>query len=551
VKEQDSLVRLILDLFVHRSDVYPVQQPDGSYRPVWEPFTEDVVRAHLDGEMTVGTYPINPGDQTVKFLAFDVDGRDEALTGEAVRSLLSEIRKDVPGEAVLVERSRRGYHVWVFFRPPVPATFANRFGLELARRTAVPVTTKNPDLHLEVFPKQFSASEKQPGNLIKLPLGVHALSGRRTEFVSPEDFSTVLDPVSALSSVRPWSPPESLVESLSAPPKVEGRATGPVVVGDYPCWERMAAGAQEGMRHNVAFALACHFRDKGIPVDAAVALLRRWWETLPQPPRAASPYPWGDAERAVRDAYGKGYHVGCGLIRSRWPELCSPECPLRTGAGRVPLTAYHEMEAVERREVGEWVLECHGAHTVLYHPLTQKALTARGRYPGWDRWEWEAFIRLARGLGREVEEGLREAMAELRPERMGRELALFDEDAVASVPLEGEHTLEARYSRERNYIKVSGATYPAREELSAFMRWSPAEGAWVCDYSEKNLRRAVRILRKYDSPSDPAAKGLAQCWVCGSWVEPGRLRDGYCGCLGKLSGKENGSWPERPREGAG
>jgi hypothetical protein len=24
-------------------------------------------------------------------------------------------------------------------------------------------------------------------------------------------------------------------------------------------------------------------------------------------------------------------------------------------------------------------------------------------------------------------------------------------------------------------------------------------------------------------------------------VEPGRLREGYCGCLGKLGGKENGN----------
>jgi hypothetical protein len=508
--EQEQLVPLILKLFVNRPDIWAEQQPDGRYITRREPLDEKLVRKHLRGEVTAGTYPINPEDQTTKFLAFDIDGQNAELVETAIKRLYEQVVKEIPEKAVLLEKSRRGYHLWVFFSPPVPATFANQFGIELARKTKIgdkeiPVSTKEEDLHVEIFPKQGFASKESPGNQIKLPLGIHKLSRKRTEFIA-NDLKTVLDPLVALQSVSPWSPPESLVPSYAqprAPAKLE-----PILVGDFPCWTKISAGdIPEGARHLTALALACHLRDKGIAEGLARTIMREWWGRLPQPPRATSTYPWEDAERCLIDAYRKGYWVGCKRIRALWPQLCDPSCPALTGKAKptgVRLYNYLESEATDRIELleGRFVLECHGSHTVLYNPETRQMIGERGRYEGWSPWVWRGFIEeVRRSFGEEVARELRKTAEKFIGGWVVREeLEVVDDDSPSIPTFFGQHALKANFSRQNNYIRISGQTFRLAERLRKDLRaqWNPDLKVWELPYSDNNLKKVKAFLKQYD-----------------------------------------------------
>ena len=79
--------------------------------------TDQAVREHLEGQSTVGIYPLLP-DDTCWFLAVDFD--KAGWRRDAVTFLATCREFDVPA---FIERSRsgNGAHVWMFFDRPVAA----------------------------------------------------------------------------------------------------------------------------------------------------------------------------------------------------------------------------------------------------------------------------------------------------------------------------------------------------------------------------------------------------------------------------------------------
>ncbi|MEM4972910.1 MAG: hypothetical protein QXR87_04260 [Candidatus Hadarchaeales archaeon] len=515
----EDIKKLFLRLFLWRGDVYAVQREDGAYILVRKPLTPEILSRHLEGLETIGVYQV--GNGKVKWICYDLDGDDLGEVRKCTLALLDTLRREgVPEEAVRVEFSgRRGYHVWIFLTPTAlrqAYVLARRF----ASKTEVPVKGK---VGVEIFPKQASVPEGGYGNLVKLPLGVHRLTGQRSAFVSPPEFKE-LDPQQALSGVKPWTPPPIPEEEMK-------RVTKPLLVADFPCWVKLSSGEiPEGYRHYAALFLASHLRDKGVAREAAEVVLREWWKRVPQPPKTSTPYPWEDAARALEDTYKKGYRIGCRQVASRFPDLCSPSCPLKTGK-RVPLRALEEAEATERVELagGRWVLECAGSYTRLYDPFTMVGISKRGRYPGWREEEWESFLETVKRLG---DQGLKEEIARLREEvrkkRMEEEAPLVREDSPIPPHLEGLHSIMVYVSPTQ--IRVEGETYTAREELKKLLDWDPKEKCWKGPYSPQRLGRVLAVVRKHDRVRDPRALGLERCWACGRWVERERLREGVC-CL--------------------
>jgi hypothetical protein len=55
-------------------------------------------------------------------------------------------------------------------------------------------------LHLEFFPKQASVKGKGLGNLIKLPLGIHRRTGRRSQLLDDQG-AALADPLGELRAV--------------------------------------------------------------------------------------------------------------------------------------------------------------------------------------------------------------------------------------------------------------------------------------------------------------------------------------------------------------
>jgi tetratricopeptide (TPR) repeat protein len=206
----DADVVRFVHLFSGRENVYARQwageKGESGYTPVREPLTVNAARSHLLGNITVGVYPVRL-DNTVTFFAFDIDIRKPALA--RARGSLAEARRvkeEVAREAqriqselatfgvpaLLEDSGYKGRHLWVFLETPEDAAVVRQFGALFQR--ACPLTS--PDLQMEFFPKQASAGAGV-GNLIKLPIGIHRRTGRRSRLLQ-QDGTPCTDPYAAL-----------------------------------------------------------------------------------------------------------------------------------------------------------------------------------------------------------------------------------------------------------------------------------------------------------------------------------------------------------------
>jgi len=179
-------------IFGHVRDTYAVQLPGGhNYARENAPLTPAVLRRHLLGEISIGLYLLDGRDR-VCYGVLDHDGerilRDadsrplKDRDGQVRRvpedglDLLQRARAHLAlqGIEAAVERSRRGAHLWLFAREPVPAC---------QMRALLLLATGGADM--ELYPKQDSRS-CGVGSLIRAPLGVHLASGQRYGFVDAD-----------------------------------------------------------------------------------------------------------------------------------------------------------------------------------------------------------------------------------------------------------------------------------------------------------------------------------------------------------------------------
>ncbi len=169
-------------LFVNRL-AYGIQRdkplPDGTvpYIKQARPLDLGAVRMHLNGDMTINLYAINPQTQSSKWVAIDAD-YDGSL--EALFQLQWELRQD--GVDAALEQSRRGGHLWIFAEKPLLASQCRIYTYNLALRLGVPVKGAGLKEGIEVFPRQDEIKEGAYGNAIRAPLGVHRKSNRRYWF---------------------------------------------------------------------------------------------------------------------------------------------------------------------------------------------------------------------------------------------------------------------------------------------------------------------------------------------------------------------------------
>ena len=210
-------IGLIRSLFGARSDVYahrwenPNTGKSGwspAVRGGWSkqrsgsrehlPLTDDVLAAHLRGDIAIGIYPLMRGD-ICKLLACDFDGGSWVLDALA---FLDQCH--AAGVPAVLERSRSGdgAHVWVFFEHAVAATAARAMGMGLLRQAM----TTRAELDLASYDRFFPSQDFMPkgsfGNLIALPLHGECVSRGTTVFLDP-------------TSMEPWTDQWALLSSVS------------------------------------------------------------------------------------------------------------------------------------------------------------------------------------------------------------------------------------------------------------------------------------------------------------------------------------------------
>ena len=151
------------------------------------PLTDEVVTAHLVGEVFVGLYPLRP-DNTCSFVAADFDGAGAML--DALAYVKAARAAGVPA-ALEISQSGRGAHTWVFFTEPIPAAIARALGTALLREAI----SLRGDMDLRSYDRLFPSQDVLPdggmGNLIAAPLH----GGRRKD-----GLSVFLD----LATLEPW-----------------------------------------------------------------------------------------------------------------------------------------------------------------------------------------------------------------------------------------------------------------------------------------------------------------------------------------------------------
>ncbi len=169
-----------LALFVNREQPYAVQQADGSYRWVYEPATPALLAAHLAGEMTLAL-SCSDARGRCRWACLDIDAPGNMPQLLAVREALAEL--GLPG---LVEASRRGGHLWLFFDEPLP-TVAARHVVAAALTTVAAQGIEVPAL--ELYPD--ACAPGALGHAVRLPLGVHRKTGLRYPLFDAEGLPCV------------------------------------------------------------------------------------------------------------------------------------------------------------------------------------------------------------------------------------------------------------------------------------------------------------------------------------------------------------------------
>ncbi|MCA9525924.1 MAG: hypothetical protein KC549_06460 [Myxococcales bacterium] len=310
-------------------------QADGTlrqgYAPQQIPLTPRLAAAHLAGDCSLGTYLIRL-DDTVTFFVIDLDIRRKALAAAAqdhqenrrVRQVLAastaaiEARLGAHGLACIVEDSgHKGRHFWCLLQAPMAADLVHRFGRALLAALSADLP---PELSLEFFPKQGRVDADGLGNLIKLPLGVHPVSGRRSTFLDRAG-RPVETPWATLASTRRVAPVEVMAafEALRAdaapPPPSPAEAPTPQaeaalrkVIAGCPVVATILTRAAETRRigHDERIVLLHSLGHLAAGLGPIEALFR-----------ACPEVPLRDVPAKVR----RGHPISCARIRARVPHI--------------------------------------------------------------------------------------------------------------------------------------------------------------------------------------------------------------------------------------
>jgi hypothetical protein len=261
-----------IDLFSGRTDAHGSWEGGCIKRPV----TQDLFMAHLLGDVGFGVYPVDVNNMT-RWGCSDIDVPDL----DATRNLQTAL--DVMQVRTWVERTRRGYHLWLFASEPVPAAMMRR--CLLAAHQVCEYAAK------EVNPKQDIVTSGY-GNYVRLPY-FGGWENVPTERVVLDDDETPLTLQQFVDEAHPLRVAPSSIEDVAkrwvppAPPKQILRSGKPMSLGELRymispySYKIMADGPLEGSdRSSTLVRLAHRLRTDGLlPAENLMMLIeadKKW-----------------------------------------------------------------------------------------------------------------------------------------------------------------------------------------------------------------------------------------------------------------------------------
>ncbi len=229
INAQSSLnekIALFRSLFKGREDIYPrlwTSKKTGNkgYSPVCEnewisgicrkpvvkcgdcdnrkfsPLTDNVIHRHLDGNITIGIYPMLQ-DEACYFLAIDFD---KQTWQDDVKAFMTTCKHNNIPASLERSRSGNGGHIWIFFSEPVPAMLARQMGSFLITETMANRHELDMKSYDRLFPNQDTLPKGGFGNLIALPLQKTPMERGNSIFLD-ENLIPYPDQWAYLSNVR-------------------------------------------------------------------------------------------------------------------------------------------------------------------------------------------------------------------------------------------------------------------------------------------------------------------------------------------------------------
>lgn len=251
LRRREHLLEVFLAAFAGREDCFARQWCNRAagtqgYVPVRRALQPRDLVEHLQGGKTYGIYLLQK-DSRVRTAVIDADlskswrggprtkARLDLLRREKryLLTRLTELARDQDLSCLQEFSGGKGFHFWFLADAPVEAAVARRALQRLVKRI-------EPDLqcfNLEVFPKQDRLAGSGLGNLVKLPLGIHRATGKRSYFLHLQDRS-------------PWEQLANLEQAPRLAPAAFERAAGahggqPAAVVVHPRLNEWAAAYPE------------------------------------------------------------------------------------------------------------------------------------------------------------------------------------------------------------------------------------------------------------------------------------------------------------------
>lgn len=138
--------------------------------------TDFLIQRHLEFKEHMGVYQLEPETNLVKWGVLDFD-ENTPKDFENAKKIYNSLKKN--GFNPLMEKSGGGdfkVHIWIFSKDPVKAEIMKNF-LEF-------VCDKLNLRPHEIFPKQTQITKEEYGNLLKLPLGEHLVTKKKSVFLN-------------------------------------------------------------------------------------------------------------------------------------------------------------------------------------------------------------------------------------------------------------------------------------------------------------------------------------------------------------------------------
>lgn len=190
--KQKINVHDIVRLFINRDDRYSLQDinnPD-KFPDKNGILTYDIILKSLKGEITIGTRPVNPKTNTIKWIAWDID-KDHNENPKAVAYALVKYLKEWYRLTGYIELSGSidSYHVWVFLMDTNNDNAYN-FDQDFRKRLK--------SIGIGVDPNSIERGvQKGDGGMIKLPYNIqrkekYGHKGGRSRFIEGVDLSKIV-----------------------------------------------------------------------------------------------------------------------------------------------------------------------------------------------------------------------------------------------------------------------------------------------------------------------------------------------------------------------